>query len=106
MHFIEPFQYAPEWLQKLALRQTAFPRQKPKAVAFIRIYDGDSAAKYPSLRDRTAEYERMLPALAGIEPGAQIIERFTATGAEIYRMEVGFEPAGAQFAQTFRLLVI
>lgn len=106
MQTIEPFQYAPEWLQKLALKITAVPRVKPKAVAFIRIYEPDTAAQYPSMRDRTAEYERMLEALAEVPHGANLIEVYTGTGADIRKLDVGFEPVGAQFTQTFRLLII
>lgn len=106
MNFIEPFEYAPEWIKKLAMKSTAFPKKKPKAIAFFKMYEGMKWGDNPAFRDRTAEYERMLPALAEIEPGAQIVEAFTATGSQIYRMDVDFPGQGAQFMYTYRLLMI
>lgn len=102
MNVIEMIEYAPEWLQKIAKTKTAFHPNQVKGVALIRLY---TASTHPTLRDRTEEYKRMLPALVNID-GSAIIEEFMMTGSDLHKMGLGFPAVGAMFMHDYRLLII
>jgi hypothetical protein len=92
---IEPIQYAPNYVKKIA----AIQAPDAKAYAMFRMYDADPE-KYPSLRDRTTEILPAVKAMAGSDHHAIV----TMTGSDMHR-QFGFDAVGAQFAQTFRLIL-
>lgn len=111
MFMIERFEFAYPWLRNTALHLLAqnegpgLPRVvKPRAVAFFQIHQGIDPVLYPSLRDRTGDVRLMLLGLAGRRP-EDVTTSWVNTGSEFYRLGEGFEPVGAQFGQTYRLMV-
>jgi hypothetical protein len=91
---IGSIKYAPDWVHNFLGEDHNFT-----AFAVFRKYDADAAAKYPNLRDRTAE---MRLAVEGISV-CMNTQIWTKTGKEW--AEYGLDPVGAQFVQEFTLIV-
>ena len=97
MFFIEPKEYAPEWVKNLAEKQGV----DFKICAVMRDY-GREAKQYPALRNRLDEITPMLRGFVGnLEAPVSIHKR---KGAELYR-ENGFEAVGAQFVADYMILL-
>lgn len=102
MYFIEPGQYAPDYLKKLVAAHNAEngeARAKLEIVSIARRYDSDPE-KHPVLRDRKPEIERLLKGYVG--PDA-VVHSVSYTGAEL-RKKFDWDPVGAQFAHTYDVL--
>jgi hypothetical protein len=111
MRFIEPFEFAPEWLQaivKLKIAQYAenpdCPVREPRGVAFFQTFESLTSASETYARERRCEMTAMLRGLRLIGRGP--VSVFTATGRDLHKLDVGFPAAGAQFSQLFRIIIV
>ncbi len=98
MFLVEPYAHAPDWLRALADRFPPDTPSGPRAVAFILHRPGS-----PGLRDRGPEVAAMLRGLvADLEAPVRVT---SGTGNAFRDMRVGFDPVGAQFMSSYKLMV-
>lgn len=98
MNIVEHIRYAPEWLQKCT---ADFDEFIPEAVAIIRIYEDIDEKEYPSLRDRTDDYTRMVASLVSVDP--VFVKTREYRGRDL--RQFGYDPKGAQNSHLFKVLV-
>ena len=102
---LEDLRYGPKWLQELLAAK--FPEQQFRAYALFRHYPAEHPFSSPAtsdiFRDRTIEYKRAVAGIAGVGVGK--VEELCFTGKQLRDETQGqFEPVGAQFAHTFKIL--
>lgn len=96
--------YAPEWIQNFTNDNGGFQipvndeKQGKRAFAFFQMFPDATVEKYPALRDRTEEMEKAVQGMAECNAVIVCVKR----GHEW--KEYGFEPVGAQYANTFALV--
>lgn len=99
MNIVEHIRYAPEWLQKCAADSDVID---PEAVAIIRIFEDIDEKEYPTLRDRTIDYTKMVASLLDACP--QFVKTREYRGREL--RQFGYDPKGAQNTHLFKVFVV